>query len=370
MKKYMLLLTGLLIMNLQATKPEIKNPAPTVDTQNMFNAIYTFPEQMERAMRIGKKIKIRHSYKHINHIMFTGMGGSGMAGNIAKTLVQKQSPIAITIHNDYDLPNWVNENTLVICLSYSGNTEETLSCFDAAQKKNASIIGVTSGGILYEKLKENTYDIALIPEGMQPRAGLGYLTIPLLYILKKIGVINFDIEKDLKNTIKLLKVSREAFSVQEKSNLAYTYAQLFKKCTPIIYGEANSTGCIAQRWKAQFAENSKMLASTHLLPELDHNEIVAWQENPDLLKRSVIIWLNDKDMHPRNRARQNITKEVIGDMPYIQLEFEGIGNSQCERLFYLVHLGDWTSYWCALAHDVDPTAIVNINTLKSKMKAA
>ncbi|MEX0849253.1 MAG: bifunctional phosphoglucose/phosphomannose isomerase [Candidatus Dependentiae bacterium] len=369
MKRY-ILLTGLFIMNLQAVKPRVKSPTPNIDDQNMFNAIYTFSEQMEKAIRISKRIKLRHTYEHIDHIIFAGMGGSGMAGHMAKTLVQKQSPIAITVHNDYDLPNWVNENTLVICLSYSGNTEETLSCFDAAQEKNASIIGITTGGTLQEKLRKNRLDFVQIPNGMQPRAGLGYLTVPLLYILKKIGIIETDIEKDLQETVKLLKMSREFFSVQDQSNPTYAYAQLFKKCTPIIYGEANSTGCIAQRWKAQFAENSKMLASTHVLPELDHNEIVAWQENPDLLKRSVIIWLNDKNMHPRNRARQKITKDVIGNMPYMQLELEGIGNSWCERLFYLVHLGDWISYWCALAHNVNPTTIVNIDTLKNKMKDA
>lgn len=340
------------------------------DEQNMFQAIYAFPEQMETAMEIGTKIKLNNSYTEINHVLFTGMGGSGMAGNMVKTLIQQESSIPISIHKNYDLPNWVNEKTLVICLSYSGSTEETISCFEAARQKNAPIIGITSGGILCDALLKNNYDVIHIPDGLAPRAALGYLSIPLLYLMKKIGVTNIDADNELGETVNLLKKSRKQFSTTSQENPAYMFAQNYNELLPVIYGEHETTAIIAQRWQAQFAENSKMIARIHTLPELDHNEIVGWQENPTLLKKSVIIWLIDQTMHPRNRARQKITREVIGDSPTAHLDIEGIGETWCQRMFYLVHLGDWMSYWCAIAHNVDPTVIKNINTLKEKMKSA
>lgn len=367
MKKYLVL--GLIIMHAHTQSTTIHCPS-LCDEQNMFESIYAFPEQMETAMDIGANIKLNNTYTEINHVLFTGMGGSGMAGSMVKTLIQQESLIPISIHKNYDLPHWVNEKTLVICLSYSGNTEETLSCFEAARKKNAPIIGITSGGILCDVLLKHNYDVVHIPDGLAPRAALGYLSVPLLYLMKKIGISNINADLEISETIKVLKKHREQFSSTSPENPAYTFAQEYSDLLPVIYGEHESTGVIAQRWQAQFAENSKMIARIHTLPELDHNEIVGWQENPGLLKKSVIIWLIDQTMHPRNRARQRITREVIENKPAAHLDIEGIGETWCQRMFYLVHFGDWISYWCAIAHNVDPTTIKNINTLKEKMKNA
>ena len=367
MKKYIAL--GLIIMHSHIQPITIHCPS-LCDEQNMFEAIYSFPDQMEASMKIGAKIKLNHTYTDINHILFTGMGGSGMAGNMVKTLIQQESAIPISIHKNYDLPNWVNEQTLVICLSYSGSTEETLSCFEAARKKNAPIIGITSGGILCDVLLRNNYDVIHIPDGLAPRAALGYLSIPLLYLMKKLGITNIDADLELGKAITLLKKYRTQFSNPCTENPAYAFAKHYSNLLPVIYGEHETTAIIAQRWQAQFAENSKMIARVHVLPEMDHNEIVGWQENPTLLKQSIVIWLIDLTMHPRNRARQRITREVIGNTAAAHLDIEGIGESWCQRMFYLVHLGDWISYWCALAHNVDPTVIRNIDMLKEKMRNA
>lgn len=361
-------LLGLLIMQTEAIPTFIQSPLPNIDAQNMFNAIYAFPEQIEQALHIGRRITLTRSYDNIDHILFVGMGGSGMAGDITKALVKETCKKPITIAKNYQIPSWANQQTLVICVSYSGNTEETLACFDAAHERNLPIIGLCTGGALLEKLLTLDYDHIIVPGGLQPRAALGYLTIPLVYLLNKLNFINSTIIGELELIPTHLRSYREIFASQEKGNPAYIYASNLKQYMPVIFGESDTTDCIAHRWAAQLAENSKMVSRIRTLPELNHNEIVGWKNNPHILKCSAIIWLLDPSMDERNRKRAGITKQLLDGYPAIQLQFEGTGSTWSQRLFYLIYFGDWISYWCAIAHETDPTTIEAIDTLKRKMK--
>lgn len=363
-----LILLGLFMTQVEAITTLISSPLPEIDTENMFNAIYTFPEQVEQALHIGKRITLTRSYDEIDHILFAGMGGSAMAGDITKSLVKEICKKPITIIKNYTLPSWANERTLVICVSYSGNTEETLSCFEEAHRRNLPIIGLCTGGTLLERLLSFDYDYIMVPGGLQPRAALGYLTIPLVYLLNRLNYVDNTIIRELELVPTLLKNYREIFMAQEQKNPAYLYAQNLKQFMPVIFGEADTTDCIAQRWAAQLAENSKMISRTKTFPELNHNEIVGWHNNPHLLKGSVIIWLIDRSMHERNRKRVDITRELLHGLPAVQLQFEGTGTTWSHRLFYLVYFGDWISYWCAIAHETDPTTILAIDTLKKRMR--
>ena len=338
-----------------------------IDTENMFNNIFDFPTQIEHAMHISQNVHYKHNYDNINTIVCAGMGGSGMAGDIAQLLLKSILPIPLFTVKNYTLPNWCNENTLVILLSYSGNTEETLSCFDDALAKKSHVIGITSGGVLQQQLLTHNRDIICIPSGLPPRAALGYLSIPILYFLCQIGLIPTTPTKDLVNTINLLKDSRRLFSQANNNNIAYTLAQQIHNSIPLIYGETESTACIAARWRAQIAENSKMIAGLHTLPELNHNEIVGWQYNSGILKNFGIVWLLDDIMHPRNKLRHNLTKKIINDLAQYQCDISSKGDSFIERMFYLIHFGDWVSFWLAITHEVDPTPVVNITDLKTEM---
>jgi glucose/mannose-6-phosphate isomerase len=366
MKTFILL--GLVMIQAEAVTTLTSSPLPHIDTENMFNAIYTFPEQIEQALHIGKRITLTRSYDDIEHIIFAGMGGSGMAGDITKSLVKEKCKKPICIIKNYTIPVWANERTLIICVSYSGNTEETLSCFDQAHQRNLPIIGLCTGGILLEKLLSSDYDYIIVPGGLQPRAALGYLTIPLVYLLYKLNYVDHSVIQELESVPAHLKQYRETFTSQEQKNPAYLYAINLKQFMPVIFGESETTDCIAQRWAAQLAENSKMISRTKTLPELNHNEIVGWHNNPHLLKGSVIIWLVDRTMHERNRKRVDITKELLHGLAATQLQFEGSGSSWSHRLFYLINFGDWISYWCAIAHETDPTSIVAIDALKNRMR--
>jgi len=336
----------------------------TIDSHNMHGNIFNFPDQLANAIAIGKSTQLRNNYKNIAQIVCAGMGGSGIAGNMVALFTKSDRTFPITVVKNYELPNWVNHQTLVLLFSYSGNTEETLSCFQHAHEKKSQIIGITSGGKLGKLLHQHNYDMITIPSGLPPRAALGYLTIPMVYALQKIELVP-DYTPQLEASITQLKEYRMAFSEPGIHNPAFKIAQALYNTMPIIYGEAGTTATIAMRWRAQLAENSKMIASMHVLPELNHNEIVGW-ESPSLLHNLQIIWLLDTDMHPRNKLRQEITKNIIGNRAF-HLEVASKGSSCIERMLYLIHLGDWVSFWAAILRQVNPTEINNINYLKERM---
>lgn len=365
--KSTIILIAIACIELQAVSILKNPPMPELDQQNMFNAIYTFPEQMEQGLRIGKRISLNKNYEHIDHVLIAGMGGSAMAGDIAKSLAAESST-PITVQKNYSLPAWANERTLVICLSYSGNTEETLNCFKEAHEKQLPIIGICTGGQLLEELLTHDYDHVVIPGGMQPRAALGYLVTPLVHLLGKLDVIDSAVIAQVEKVPQHLKLFRDTFTAQERKNPAYLFATNLKQCMPVIFAEAATTGCIAYRWAAQLAENSKMVSRVLMLPELNHNEVVGWKNNPHILKSSVIVWLSDPAMHERNHKRIGITKQLLEGLAVTQLQFQGSGENWPERLFYLIYFGDWISYWSAMAHTTDPTPIGIIDALKQKMK--
>tara|TARA_B100000953_G_scaffold5952_2_gene5288 strand:- start:7010 stop:8056 length:1047 start_codon:yes stop_codon:yes gene_type:complete len=336
----------------------------TIDPDNMFQSIYDFPDHIDHALDIGRKINFQNTYDNIQNIVIAGMGGSAIGGDAVKLLTKNELKVPFVISRNYKLPNWVNENTLVICSSYSGDTEETLDSFDDSLNKGAKIIGISTGGILTKLLIENKLDVVTIPSGLQPRAALALSFVPMLCLLNKLGFISSNSIKDLNSTVSLLKDFRDKYSNQNEQNPTYAIAQRIYKTIPIIYGENEYTGIIALRWKGQLSENSKMLAFCNDLPEMNHNEIVGWENNTALMDNISIIWLKDSEDHPRIMARQSATKDIIGKIAASHEVVSLQGDTQVERLLHLVHFGDWLSYWCAILHKTDPTPVKKIDQLK------
>lgn len=337
------------------------------DSLNMFGTLYNFSQQLTDAMTIGAEFSLSKHYEQPQAIVFAGVGGSAIAGDIISLLIGQTCDIPMLVVRNYTLPAWVDDSTLVVCLSYSGNTEETLSLFHDAVERDAQIIGITSGGKLAQELKDRNFDFITIPDGLPPRCALGYLTVPLLYALNQLGLVQGDLEEDLLNAMTHITQYRDQWSQEDEKNLALQIAQQIYTTFPLIYGEMGKTNVIGKRWRAQLAENSKMLASTHNLPELNHNEIVGWNQNPELLKKMGVIWLIDQDMHPRIQKRLEITKKIIAPHAAYQLEIVNAGSSIMERVLHLIYLGDWVSFWCAILHQIDPTPVENIKSLKEQM---
>ena len=338
-----------------------------IDPKNMFKLIFDFPNQIEKAVVIGKNIGLRKNYSKVNKIVLAGMGGSAVGGDLLSLALRKHMTIPFFVSRNYTLPNWVDENSLVICSSYSGNTEETLSAFNEAESKNAAIIGITTGGILSSRLEENDCDEITIPSGLQPRAAVGFSMIPMMFLITKILKIDIDLESILKEITRELLDKRDMYSKMDSQNPVYTLAQkIYKKCV-IIYGETGATDKLAIRWKGQLSENSKMLAFINEIPEMNHNEIVGWVNNPELFIHLVVLWLVDINGHIRNKKRVKITQSILEKLTVKQYTVFLEGKSFIDRIFHFIHYGDWLSYWCAILHQKDPTPVDNINFLKKAL---
>jgi glucose/mannose-6-phosphate isomerase len=320
--------------------------------------IENFPNQLREAILIGEKVKLSPSKRKISNVFISGLGGSGIGGTIVSELAAMYSPVSITVGKGYFIPKFVNENTLVIISSYSGNTEETLNCLNLALKRKAKIVCITSGGKVAEIAKNKKLDLILIPGGNPPRACLGYSLTQLLYVLSHFKIISNKFKAQLKSSVELIE--REKQNIISEAN---TIAEKIHGKTPMIYATTYFEG-IAIRFRQQINENAKMLCGHHVIPEMNHNELVGWASGSE--KISVIIF-RDKDEFERNNARIVINKEVIKKYTPNIIEIWSKGKSQIEKAIYFIHLGDWISIFLAEKRGVDAVEVKVIDMLKGEL---
>ena len=336
-----------------------------IDTDNMHQSIYEFSDHLMQAVEIGKSIALKNQYSDIHNVVVAGMGGSAIGGDVARLLCKNELKVPMVVSRNYTLPGWVNENTLVICCSYSGNTEETLAAFEHARDKGAQIAGLSTGGTLSEKMAEFEFDLVTIPGGLQPRAALGFSLVPMLFLMKQTGLIGPETMDQLPDAASFIASIRDQYGKQSDDNPTYSLAQRIYKTIPVIYGETDATGTLAVRFKGQLSENAKMLAYCNELPEMNHNEIVGFKNNQDILNHISVIWLKDEKDHPRTAVRQDSTREIIGDLCANHVVISAQGDSAAIRYLQLIHYGDWVSYWCAILHQTNPTPVKKIDRLKA-----
>jgi len=339
----------------------------TIDKDNMFQSIWDFPENIIDALKISEEVKIKNDYENVNKVIVAGMGGSAIGGDVVNSLIKEDIKIPFIVIRGYNLPSWVDSSTLIICSSYSGNTEETLSILEKANSINTKVIGITTGGKLEMLCGKYDYDKVLIPSGLQPRAALAFSFIPLLFIMKKVGVINTDIEPWLHSAARLIKSKRIEYSEDIDKNPVWALANKIYKKLPIIYADSDGLDTVAIRLKGQICENSKILAYHNIYPEMNHNEIVGWHNNAEFFSNYFVLWLMDKDMNERNKSRQSIISNILSELRVKQETIEVEGDNFKERFLLLIHYGDWLSYWCAIIHNTDPSPVKNIQVLKDKL---
>ena len=320
----------------------------TLDKSNMLKAIEDFPKQCKDAMTLANGISVSGK---INKIIIAGMGGSAVGGDLLKHYMQ-DSKIPIVTIRDYVLPNYVDENTLVFAVSYSGNTEETLSAFEDAKKKGAKIIAVTSGG----KLAALSKKTIKIPSGLQPRAAVGYLFFPVLGVVANMGLAK-NADRDAKEMIEVLS------STKEFSDKGMQIAKNIGNKIPVIYASEQFAVC-AYRWKTQFNENSKTPAFCHTFSELNHNEIVGYQTMPKDMFHTFFI--RDETDNPRIKKRMEITKDILSTKCSVE-EVYTKGKGMLAKLFSALYYADFASYYLALQKKIDPSPVVVIENLKKKL---
>lgn len=336
------------------------------DSQGMLNRILKFPEQLQHAQSISKAVEVPFGSEQILNICVAGMGGSAISGDIARSYLSDTLKIPILVNRSYTLPNFVNEHSLMIVNSYSGNTEETLEAYEDACKREAKIVCVTSGGKLAEKAKAHGDPIYFIPTGYPPRSALGYLTVPLLFTLYDIGLTP-NPEKDLLESVNLLAALREQYHPDSGDNLAKQISYQLENKIPLIYGSVSRFDAVAFRWKTQLSENSEVLAFYNAFPELNHNEIMGWGPLQEINRNFQVIYLKDSGDHPQVKKRMNIVKEILEQKTGPVIEVESRGQSLLARIFSLVFLGDMVSFYLAILNRVDPTPVEKIDYLKQRL---
>ena len=323
----------------------------------MKDYIKKFTDQVEEAINIGNNFDFKQEFKYKN-VVICGLGGSGIGGSILKDIVKDELKIPIELVKGYDIPNYVSTETLVICSSYSGNTEETISAMKKCHERDAKIFTISSEGFIEKFSADNSIPHIKIPSGSPPRAMFAYSFIQLFFILYKNRLISDGFLKSLEHTVKNLKKNSESII-----STARSAAEKIHKTTAIIYCCDGYEG-LAIRFRQQLNENSKMLCWHAVIPEMNHNEILGWRTNTDGL--SVIFLQNDDDFY-RNKLRVSINKKIIQKYNPKIIEINSFGGSKLEKTLYLVHLTDWISWFLSELNNVDSIEIDVINYLKSEL---
>jgi glucose/mannose-6-phosphate isomerase len=325
----------------------------------MEKLIELFTKNIEDAINFNKNHRFLNPKKQIDHVLICGMGGSGIGGKMVSQWVESEIKVPIRLCQDYDIPAFVNENTLVIASSYSGNTEETLSAVKLAHAKGAVIVGITSGGELQDFCKKHKYDFILVPGGNQPRAAIGYSITQLIYVLKSFDLISAQPISQLVNGKNKLIQNLDKNKQEGKKLASFLYGK-----TGIIYSETKYES-VAVRARQQLNENSKYLAWSMTIPEMNHNELVGWGGGSD---HFAVIFIKTDDVNPRNNIRIEKTKEIISKKTPFIYELKGEGNSYIERSLHLISVMDWASFYLCELNKADIFDIKVIDYLKSTLE--
>lgn len=337
------------------------------DPKGMRRLILNFPAQAAEAVAIGNAAKIKIKTKGIEQIVVSGLGGSAIGGDLIRTYCADKCSAPVIVNRHYYFPEFVGKKTLVIISSYSGNTEETTASYKDAIKRKAKIFCITSGGEVERMAKKHRHPYIKIPGGFPPRAALGYSFFPTLIALSKLGFIK-DQKKEIKETLALLNELSARYSDHDSAgNSALNLAKTVQGKLPLVYSAADKFDTVNTRWRGQITENAKTLAFGHVFPELNHNEIVGWEVLKELMKKIHVIILRDKDDYKRIQLRMDVTKGIIGDLADGITEVHSEGKSLLARMFSLLYLADWLSFYLAMLNGVDPSPVKKIDFLKEEL---
>ena len=349
-------------VNLDDAKIYLKN-----DPEGMLARIKELPMQCQQAWKAAMDFQLPADYRKVEKVVILGMGGSAIGGDLVRSLVQSEAKIPVIVHRDYGLPAFVDEKTLLIASSYSGNTEETLSGFEPALKTGAKKLVMTTGGKLQQMAEANKIPVFKIEYKAQPRAALGFSFLPTLGVMQKLGFLK-DKGEDVAETVQVLE--KLSAKLDEKSagkaNPAKQLAQRLYERLPVVYG-AGIAAEAAHRWKTQFNENSKAWAFYEVFPELNHNATVGFPLPKEIASKIRVILLRSPTFNQRVKLRYEVTCELLKQSGVAYEFVDGEGKSALAQMMSLVMMGDFTSYYLAILYRVDPSPVKVISYLKDKL---
>lgn len=334
-----------------------------VDRSGMRDLIGAFPDQLVAGMRLG--LGLSSDLASAPRVFVVGMGGSGIAGEVFSSWVADRSRIPIHPIHDYRLPSYAKPGDLMIAVSYSGETEETLAAAAEGIKLGCRLVAVTSGGSLGKLAVDARAPCIEVPRGMPPRYAFGYFfgILPSLAAEWVYG----DLRGELDRAIVHLRDVGEHIGPKAplKRNRAKQLAARLKGTTPVIYG-APPFDSIAKRWQTQINENAKMLAFSSSLPEADHNEIVGWALDTSARRFTPVI-LRDADETPEMHRRLDATAILFGKHASVE-QVHDEDDQLLGRMLGALFLGDYVSLYLAALRGVDPAPMAPITELKERLK--
>ncbi len=344
-----------------------------IDPDDMLGRITELPQQCRHAWANVQSLELPPEYRQVNRIVVLGMGGSAIGGDLLRALAEPECAVPIVTNRDYTLPAFVNAETLVIASSYSGNTEETLSAFAQARERGAKLLAITTDGKLAQRAQELGVPLLTFRYQSQPRAALGYSLVSLIGVIQKLGFIG-DKEADLEEAVVVMESLQEEIRETVPCSLPSPVTenpakQLAKRLyghLPVIYGSGYLAE-VAHRWKTQFNENAKSWSFFEPLPELNHNAVVGYQFPEELAERILVVMLVSSLDHSRNKARFQVTQEILAQRGIAYETIEAHGGSPLAQMLSAIHFGDYVSYYLALLYEVDPTPVKTINYLKERL---
>jgi glucose/mannose-6-phosphate isomerase len=338
-----------------------------VDRSGMVQLLLDFPEHVQAGERLGQHAQLP-SAAGVREIVVAGLGGSAISGDLLRSYLSPECRVPIWVNRQDLLPAFVGPQTLVCTVSYSGNTEETLRAFAEARARGAQLLAVTGGGQLAAIAEQAGVPCIRVDSGMPPRTTLGLLFTPILVVLARLRLVA-DQKGPIAETVELLRELAAQYrpGIETFRNPPKELATQLDEQWPVIYGVQDFSDVVAYRWRTQFNENSKVLASHHVFPELNHNEVVGWEVLQSLHKRLWVILLRDSQEPDRIARMIEIAKTFLQEKAAGITEVRSQGSCRLARLFSLLYMGDFTSYYLALLRGVDPRPVRAIDLLKERL---
>lgn len=344
-----------------------------LDNTNVLNqrdpegALAIVAAQYQQTVFDAHVVNPEHDDRQITSIVLTGMGGSALAALVVKVLLQSKLTIPFDIIRGYDLPEYVNENTLVIASSYSGNTEETLSALEQAQTKNAQLAVITSGGKLIEIAESNNIAHVSLPSGVQPRMAMLYNLRAVLALFESFGIINGILNQQVAELSGWLEEESSKWlpEVPVEQNYAKQLAHEAVGKTPVFYGGA-LTAPLAYKWKISWNETAKNVAFWNEYPEFNHNEFMGWTSHP-VEKPFVVFDLLSSYERPRVLQRFELSDKLLSGKRPAAKSIQLQGDSLLAQLIWGAILADFASTYTAILNNVDPTPVALIEKLKQEL---
>ena len=340
---------------------------PALDPTGLRDRLRRFPLQCSGAWGRANAFKLPPSFRDVRGVIIAGMGGSAIGGDLLADLASLENSLHISVCRDYQLPSYIDENTLVLVCSYSGQTEETLAAFRQALTKGAKIVAVTSGGTLASEATENGVPVFIMDYKGEPRTALGYGFLVPTVLLMNLGLIS-DKTRDFREALGVLDALLPEVGEEcpASKNPAKSIAQDLLGRLLVMYG-AGIFSSVARRWKTQLNENSKVWASFDLLPEANHNSVEGYSLPAQIRERAHVVLLKPGFLHPRTELRYQVTRELLDKASIPHTIVTGRGESALSQILSTVVLGDYVSYYLAILQGIDPSPVPAIDDVKRRL---